>query len=375
MPLRLSGTQIGILSALLKGAFLRHRFDEFLFYRLNKTSGDYTAPNDDDQAYFFKILKEANAQGWLLELLLQARNAVPNDEGLLKFASAFNLSARTFVRDQNTMVQVTGSELELKIKRLHSTVDIRVWRKRLGDLEGRICRIEYPEFKDQGTGFLISPNVVMTNYHVVKAIHELTIDHRQVVLRFDYKVLDDGVTVYKGTPYHLATDWLIDHSPPSPVDEEIDPVREPTIDELDYALLRVNDEPGNDPVGGPTQDPRPTPRGWIDLPSTYQDFTPNSALYILEHPDGKPMQVAIDSDAIISVNGNGTRVRYTTMTEPGASGSPCFNFNWEWVALHHSGDPKYWRGMKPQYNEGIPVKAIRDRLKSKQMDGVFGNQI
>jgi V8-like Glu-specific endopeptidase len=72
------------------------------------------------------------------------------------------------------------------------------------------------------------------------------------------------------------------------------------------------------------------------------------------------------------LNGNGTRVRYTTTTEPGSSGSPCFGPDWQWVAIHHSGDPKYWAGGKPAFNEGIPASAIRRLLTERGKAGLLG---
>ena len=61
-----------------------------------------------------------------------------------------------------------------------------------------------------------------------------------------------------------------------------------------------------------------------------------------------------------------TRVRYTTRTEPGSSGSPCFDIDWNLVALHHSGDPKYAQfKVKPDWNEGIPFATIM-RLLDKR---------
>ncbi len=68
--------------------------------------------------------------------------------------------------------------------------------------------------------------------------------------------------------------------------------------------------------------------------------------------------MALDTEAVIGLNDNKTRVRYTTDTEPGSSGSPCFNQNWELVALHHSGDPNWL----PSWNEGIPTDLILDHL-------------
>ena len=249
--------------------------------------------------------------------------------------------------------------------------------KGLTEIESQVCRIEIPEKEPQGTGFLVEPDVVMTNYHVIEGIKRGDGTPDDVVLRFDYKVLNDGLTVNAGKTYRLAPgngNWLVASSPYSARDAEVTPHSDPAANELDFALLRINGAPGNDPAGGDTADPAPTPRKWIHIPERAHDFMGVRALFIVQHPEGKPMQVAIDTEAVLGVNANGTRVRYATTTEPGSSGSPCFSPDWRCVAIHHVGDPKYLHGKKPDFNQGVPVKAIRDLLAAATppLDGVLG---
>lgn len=81
-----------------------------------------------------------------------------------------------------------------------------------------------------GTGFLLGPSAVLTNYHVIELVQQQLVSPANVILRFDYKQLADGVTVNAGTEYRLAADWLIDYSRYSPVDWQ---GGEPQPDELD----------------------------------------------------------------------------------------------------------------------------------------------
>jgi Trypsin-like peptidase domain len=236
-----------------------------------------------------------------------------------------------------------------------------------------------------GTGFLLGPDVVITNHHVMEAVIEgeqgrttaggIAAKSADVMLRFDYKRLADGVTLNPGTVYRLAAkDWLVDLSPMSSVDSQPEPKHGvPQPDQLDYALLRVDGAPGNEPIGGAAE-PGAVARKWIALPALAYDFRPNTALFIVQHPQGDPLQLALDTDAIIGVNANRTRVTYRTNTLPGSSGSPCFNSNWELVALHHSGDPNFDPAHKPTYNEGIPFTAIVDLLVRRGLAEVLGEQ-
>ena len=89
------------------------------------------------------------------------------------------------------------------------------WRETLATLEGQVCRVEIPKGNesDYGTGFLLGPDVLITNYHVMRLVKAGLVKPQDVILRFDYKRRSDGVTVNEGTVYRLATDWLIDESP------------------------------------------------------------------------------------------------------------------------------------------------------------------
>lgn len=89
---------------------------------------------------------------------------------------------------------------------------------------------------------------------------------------------------------------------------------------------------------GQNPEPGAPRRGRLDLPSTVHVFKPHSPPVIVQHPQGFPVKPAPDTDAVIGLNGNGTRVTYRTNTEPGSSGSPCFDINLNPAALHHAGE-------------------------------------
>jgi V8-like Glu-specific endopeptidase len=107
----------------------------------------------------------------------------------------------------------------------------------------------------------------------------------------------------------------------------------------------------------------------VRVPEAAPAFTEKMPILILQYPKTQPLKLALDTEGVLRLNSNGTRVRYATNTEGGSSGSPCFNINWTLVALHHYGDPSYGQ---PKYNQGIPVNMIRDRLKRFGKDGALG---
>jgi hypothetical protein len=178
----------------------------------------------------------------------------------------------------------------------------------------------------------------------------------------------------QGKIYHVSTengDWLIDYSPYSPVDLEPEPKSGlPEIDQLDYALLRVEGAPGDAGLGESPEPGAPI-RGWIAIPDTAYDFPSDTPLFIAQHPKGTPLKLALDTNAVIELNENQTRVTYRTNTDPGSSGSPVFDQNWNLVALHHSGDPD---SIMPTYNEGIPLHAIASLLAQREFDHLLGDE-
>lgn len=364
---RLDGSQLKAFREALADAFdnLEH-FDEMLLYYLNKNRQKLSVkPNL--LAIIQDVINDAETRSWTAELLRAARVAEPTNAPLIIFAEQFRLSSIT----------TPARELERMIREANASFDVMPWLKHLGEVEPCVCRVEVPVGADlePGTGFLLGPEVVMTNYHVMEKVIKGKVKPERVRLRFDFKMLSNGETLNPGTVIHLAqTDWLLDQSEYSELDFNKDTasanVRE---DQLDYVLLRVEGEPGNSPIGGSENaDPNPKPRGWIKLPDIAPTFQPNTPLFILQHPKGRELKLALDTYSIIAVNANYTRVRYKTNTESGSSGSPCFDLNWQLIALHHSGDPDYTKFHNPEYNEGIPIWTIRNLLDKRSKLNLLG---
>lgn len=354
----LDGRQFEQFSQIVRGAFTLQRFDEMLRFRLNINREDI-ALGDDFQEIVFKVIRAAEMQGWFLKLLMAARTSRPDNGHLLAFAQMFDLAP---------LDTPARPALEKLIVDSNSMLDIAAWRRQLGQIEGRVCRVEI-DGNAAGTGFLVAPDLVMTNYHVVEPVIAAGGPAGSIRLRFDYKRLADGASLHEGTIFDVdPSRWLVDHSPYDPVDLQPSPKPgEAATDKLDYALLGVRSRPGDSPIGGKADQDAP-PRGWIEISSTQHDFRSRPALFIVQHPLGQPLKLALDTQAVVEVNGNGTRVRYRTNTEPGSSGSPVFDQNWRLVALHHSGEPAF----KPTWNEGIPFAAILSLLRQRGIDKQLG---
>lgn len=366
--MKLTGAQSEKLSKALRLAFPTVEYLE----RMVKFKLDFNLHEigyADLSNYVFKLIQWAESQGRLDQLIIGARQSNPKNLDLYDIAQELNL----------TVINTPPKrDLQRIIKAENSFLDINDWRLKLSLVEFQVCRIEIKLDNGKvayGSGFLIGPDLVITNYHVMQSLIEKEdlkrkgrrrAEREHVVFRFDYKLNGVSQMPQAGTVYTLAlSEWLVDSSPPSEVDTDPQALDEPGIDELDYAILRVDGTPGNESIG--RSDYSDSKRGWVKIRQDPFEFTPDSPLIIVQHPDSHPLKLSIDTQGIIGINKNGTRVKYRTNTESGSSGSPCFNINWELVALHQLGDPNYSFGYTPTYNQGIPFNAICKLLKRRNL--------
>jgi V8-like Glu-specific endopeptidase len=198
-----------------------------------------------------------------------------------------------------------------------------------------VCRIEDAQRQWHGTGFLIGPSLLLTNYHVLEPTYyggpSLEENARDAVLCFGFLSAVAGEAV-RGQTFKLDRDRpVLDASATSA---------------LDYVLLRVEDRvreaAGVEPVPYETRSPAPGAR-----------------LTILHHPQGQPMKVAYSHDAVTGVYEGRGLVQYVNRTLQGSSGSPCFDDAWRVVALHHAQRSRALVSIR----EGILVGAIFPRIK------------
>ena len=179
----------------------------------------------------------------------------------------------------------------------------------------------------------------------------------EMFCRFDYATSSAGTN--EGVTSGLAAKWCEDYSPASPIELGIG-TEAPTTAQLDYALLRLakpmGTTHGRNAAGGP--------RGFIATKRGTAAPADNSVVFVLQHPLGDPMKLAIG--VAKGTNANTTRVMHDANTERGSSGSPCLNAKLELVALHNAGDLLY-DGMMgaPTQNQAVPLEPILARLERK----------
>ena len=285
------------------------------------------------------VIQSYNQQGITNDLLAAAVRMRPRNPAVAELARA-----------AGTITLPAPAGLQSIIRDTNSQLNFGIWLEKAINIQNAVCRIEVPletGATSFGTGFLVSRDLVMTNWHVAQSLEAASPQagararDRDVRCRFDYRKLSDG-SQNPGTVFSLAPQWRVLWSPNNADGTE------PSDEQLDCALLRL-EKPAGDLAAGPKPDAPGPRRGWITLPSDApMPFVPNTPLFIVQHPQAEPIKLSLDTISITGVNALRNRVRYTTNTEPGSSGSPCFDQNWNLLALHHSGEPNY----NPTWNEG-----------------------
>ena len=160
------------------------------------------------------------------------------------------------------------------------------------------------QLEGYGTGFMVSPRLLLTNNHVLEAATSA----RRSQAEFNFEVGRDG---------QLETSRFFDLAP-----EECF-LTDPT---LDYTLVAVRPSSGLSDYG------------WLRLIEDQGKLMVGEWVNIIQHPNGEPKQLALRENRVIDELEQ--FLHYHTDTAPGSSGSPVFNDQWEVVALHHSGVPK-----------------------------------
>lgn len=284
------------------------------------------------------------------------------DEARLSAIERFGLGPRVSLQKAGVQqlihpATVGNPGLQRRVRQDLPSVNMALWAEQILRLGAQVCRVEI-QGSGVGTGFLVGPNTLLTNHHVLADVIESPSMARDVLLRFDCRLLRTGLPA-AGTTVRLAeNEWLLDSSPPSAGERQDDPdAMLPTVDELDYALLRLARPIGLERLR--EQVAESSVRGWVYLRATEPAIAVGMPLAIVQHQRSLPLTLALDTSAVLSVNANRTRVRYSTNTDEGSSGSPCFDIQLGIIAIHHYGDPLHDRA---GYNQGVPIETIRQRL-------------
>ena len=174
----------------------------------------------------------------------------------------------------------------------------------------RIVTINEPGILPDGfaTGFLIAPDLILTNHHVFRAADEA----QGVGAQFLFERTQSGIR--QGAIFKLEPErFFVNHKG------------------LDYAVVAVSNTGLN---GEPLSQFQ-----FLPLIAAKGKILKGDPVNIIQHPEGRPKQYATVNNRLLDLRDDGFLL-YETDTLEGSSGSPVFNQHWETIGLHHCGVPQ-----------------------------------
>lgn len=206
-----------------------------------------------------------------------------------------------------------------------------------------VARIEVrngdSELVGYGTGFMISPHLLLTNHHVLPTADDAA--QSWIHFRFEYDALG---RLLEPCVFALEPSVLFFTDP-----------------DLDITVVAVAPE---------TPDHRQVVSrfGWLRLSASADTIVPGEWLTMVHHPDGCPKQVALRQNLLISRTNED--LWYATETAPASSGAPVFNDSWQVVGVHRIGAPARDRAGEILTTDGERWTAAGDETRIVWRAGV-----
>lgn len=296
----------------------------------------------------FNLIQWAIARGYIEDLILALARDTDNRADIQQFCMRVlqqhlvlnpseNLTNElTLELEPSTWgIDIHSAELELFLPE-QFTFEADVGKLQEGlELANAVCKITFADrpAAESGTGVLIAPGLVLTNYHVLSSQVGVNLHAIAQSAQFEFG--------YVSTPFGEANRTQVmtaaEHEPV---------VAASPINELDYALIRLGDREDF------TIKPVPL--------NTTAKLMPRSPLNILQHPEGAEMKVSLSNNGVVKTNEEKGLVLYVNPTKRGSSGSPCFDRDWKLVALHH----KKLQTSFGSIREGVLFSAIHRHINA-----------
>ncbi len=208
--------------------------------------------------------------------------------------------------------------------------------------------------KTLGTGWLLTPDLLITNHHVIDARSagepvaaegDLALQIAGTEVHFDYDEQDTTFVIEQVASLVASS---------------------PRTGPLDYAIVRLARDTGRKPLI--------IARAGLTALANGGD---RPSVNIIQHPEGSAKKVACRNNLVTRIDGSD--IWYFTDTMAGSSGSPVFDDRWRVVALHKKWD--FVTGVTYQgkdtawVNVGTQMRAIIEDLSQKQQAALLGQLV
>ena len=185
------------------------------------------------------------------------------------------------------------------------------------------------------TGFMVSPNLLLTNHHVIPDIDFA----KKLRFQFNFQLGSDG-SEQPSDSFFPSTNGIFR-----------------TNVALDYTLIQLQQKESSTSGASIAAGER---WGFIQL-NEKPTFRKNQRFNIVQHPAGRRKEIALQNNRLLRLCEN--VVFYGTDTEPGSSGSPVFDNLWQIIAIHHAGGEQSTNGEFVN-NAGIRIDKIVEDLRA-----------
>lgn len=313
------------------------------------------------------LLTAANRQGWLPDLIGALQQDQPDSEELQDVLrdSLATVSAQQ-VLDLSSGGANIPAKVQAELQRILPGRGALLNPQTLNRRARAVCRIDYADLSPPGfgTGFLVGADMVLTNWHVVERIETAPEAAKPRIageLRFRFDLLERAAAVDGGG--RVTSAKLSNGSPMMRTSltggiEVRGRSGEPGVNELDYALIRLAENVGKDPVAGA---PPGETRGHIQLRPSMPLPIRDTAVMVLQHPMRGELQFAMGT--VLGANETGSRTKHTAATQEGSSGSPVLDEYLAPIALHN-GTRSGTRQAAQPYNTAVPLGHIVSDLRN-----------
>lgn len=222
-----------------------------------------------------------------------------------------------------------------------------------GEQAGKaVCRIyiadKFGGGGSWGTGFLITPGLMITNNHVIPDPQSAS----RAFAEFGYEADNNGILL-QGKRFRLQPEKAWITSLP---------------EDFDLTIVAISDlsEDGATPVSD---------YGFLRMNPSVNKIDELEFVSIIQHPGGDEKYISIRENKVIKIGDDNpakdTRIWYESDTAPGSSGAGVFNDQWQVVALHHSGVAESRVNALGQ----AEVKLMNGTWVPKNEEGVYEDKI
>ena len=226
-----------------------------------------------------------------------------------------------------------------------------------------VCLLEIDQ-NPAGTAVLVGPNLILTSQHVINLLTAngklLPNSGPRISVVFDFCSMEqaDG-TRAPNMGDHLSRrcrdEWRHWSRTSPPHIAEIQNAFYPDdcneITALDYALIRLEDNVGEHNIPHINEK-----RSWTSLVPPKRPLSTLHKIHISQHPSGQALKGS--TGRISAVPKHRRRIRYTANTWHVSSGSPCWDNDFQLVAIHNFGGEEN----EQKENQGVPIDPIIDHL-------------